>query len=92
MRKSTPVGTEVSVSGQTFRVAKEIPASAEPILPPDGGVVFVFPAPDGWRWHLSRKGRVLCDGGEPFPRPDRAEKSVERVFHGLYPVVRVEAL
>lgn len=92
LRTSPGIGSPIMINGVTYAVRSVKLQSVDPVSPPGLGLVLVYPAADGWRWHLTRKSRVLCDSGQSFgDRRDAAVRSAERVFVGLYPIVTVMA-
>lgn len=43
----------------------------------------VFPAKDGFRWHVKRGGRIIADSGEAYGRRRGATRSVENLTNAI---------
>lgn len=87
-RKSTKAAREVEVNGVAYAVQQTKVAPEATRRP---GEVLVYPATDGYRWQLRRKGRVIADSGQHFSSKAAAQRAAGAEYANVHDITTLAA-
>ena len=45
--------------------------------------VIVFEAKDGWRWHMTKAGRIVAESGEGYKKQQGCRRTLTRLINAI---------